>query len=140
MSRARAYRLIANELRQRVQSGTQAPGSRMPSLREIEGEFGVSHITARAAYQVLTGEGLVESRFGGGHYVRIHRPIIPHGIQRLAQDPRTAGLAIGTASPTPARNAPPSGNDGRQQTGSSPLSAVRVRNCDIFSSSQGLVR
>jgi GntR family transcriptional regulator len=99
VSRSRAYRLIANELRKRVQAGTYTPGSRMPSLREVEGEFGVSQITARSAYQVLIGEGLVEGRFGGGYYVRTYRPIIRHGIQRLAQDPRTAGLAIWDADP-----------------------------------------
>lgn len=99
MSRPRAYRLIANELRRRIEAGAYAPGSRMPSLREVQAEFDVSQITARTAYQVLIGDGLVEGRFGGGYYVRTYRPIIRHGIQRLAQDPRTAGLAIWDADP-----------------------------------------
>jgi GntR family transcriptional regulator len=99
VSRPRAYRLIANELRQRVLAGTSPPGSRMPSLREVQEEFGVSQAVARSAYQVLIGEGLVEGRFGGGYYVRTYRPIIRHGIQRLAQDPRTAGLSIWDTDP-----------------------------------------
>jgi GntR family transcriptional regulator len=71
----------------------------MPSLREVEQEFGVSRATSQAAYQVLIGEGLVEGRFGGGYYVRTYRPIIRHSIQRLTHDPPTAGLSIWEADP-----------------------------------------
>jgi GntR family transcriptional regulator len=99
VSRPPAYRLIAHELRRRVLTGVYAPGSRMPSLREVEAEFNVSQITARGAYQVLIAEGLVEGRFGAGYYVRSYRPIIRYGIQRLAPAPREAGLAIWDADP-----------------------------------------
>lgn len=94
-----AYQRIARELRERVLSGTYAAGAKMPSLRQVEEEFGVSRATSRAAYQVLIGEGLAEGRFGGGYYVRGYRPIIRHGIQRLAVQPRDAGLAIWDVDP-----------------------------------------
>ena len=99
MSQPAAYLRVASVLRERVLSGIYEPGSKLPSLREVEAEFDVSRATSRSAYQVLIGEGLVEGRFGGGYYVRTYRPIIRHGIQRLAQDPRTAGLSIWDADP-----------------------------------------
>jgi GntR family transcriptional regulator len=94
-----AYQRVARDLRERVLNGTYAPGSKMPSLREVETEFDVSRATSRAAYQVLIGEGLTEGRFGGGYYVRSYRPIIRHGIQRLAGTARAAGRAIWDADP-----------------------------------------
>lgn len=100
-----AYQRVADELRNRVLSGLYPSGSRMPSLREVDGEFGVSQATSRAAYQVLISEGLVEGRFGGGYYVRTYRPIIRHSIQRLAAPPRDAGNTIWDADPgTAGRN------------------------------------
>jgi GntR family transcriptional regulator len=94
-----AYQRIAHELRERVLRGTYPANSKMPSLREVEEEFDVSRATSRAAYQVLIGEGLAEGRFGGGYYVRGYRPIIRHGIQRLAIQPRDEGLAIWDVDP-----------------------------------------
>jgi GntR family transcriptional regulator len=93
------YQRVAHNLRERVLSGVYSPGARMPSLRQVEEEFGVSRATSRAAYQVLIGEGLVEGRFGGGYYVRSYQPIVRHGIQRLADGPRQEGRAIWEADP-----------------------------------------
>lgn len=99
MSELAAYQRVARDLRQRVVSAVYGKGAKMPSLREVEEEFGVSRATSRAAYQVLIGEGLVEGRFGGGYYVRSYRPIIRHSLQRLAEGPRDAGRAIWDADP-----------------------------------------
>jgi GntR family transcriptional regulator len=44
--------------------------SRLPSLKTITEEFGVSHITAEKAMQVLKDEGLVETVTGKGTYVK----------------------------------------------------------------------
>jgi GntR family transcriptional regulator len=94
-----AYQRVARELRERVFDGTYPPGTKMPSLRQVEAEFGISRFISRSAYQVLIGEGLVEGRFGGGYYVRSYRPIIRHGIQRLASTARAAGRSIWDADP-----------------------------------------
>ncbi|MGH3844796.1 MAG: GntR family transcriptional regulator [Pseudonocardiaceae bacterium] len=99
MSEPVAYQRVARDLRDRVLNGTYAPDAKMPSLREIEAEFDVSRATSRAAYQVLISEGIVEGRFGGGYYVRSYRPIIRHGIQRLAGQARAEGRAIWDADP-----------------------------------------
>jgi GntR family transcriptional regulator len=93
------YQRVADELRKRILGGIYAPGERMPSLRQTDDEFQVSRATSRAAYQVLIAEGLAEGRFGGGYYVRSYRPIIRHGVQRLAGQPRELGRAIWDVDP-----------------------------------------
>ncbi|MFF3671086.1 GntR family transcriptional regulator [Microtetraspora malaysiensis] len=63
------YRQIANALRARIASGEIPPGRRIPSLVELEDEFGVARDTLRKAVQVLKDEGLVETVTGMGIYV-----------------------------------------------------------------------
>jgi GntR family transcriptional regulator len=60
---------IANALRQRIKAGKIPPGRRIPSLVELEAEFGVARDTLRKAVQVLKDEGLVETVQGMGIYV-----------------------------------------------------------------------
>lgn len=52
-----------------LQTGTLEPGSRLPSARELVGEFHVDHRLILTAYRQLAGEGLVEIRERGGVYV-----------------------------------------------------------------------
>ena len=65
--------MVAETLRGRVlrglQAGTLEPGERLPSARELVGEFGVDHRLILAAYRELAKEGLVEIRERGGVYV-----------------------------------------------------------------------
>ncbi|MGR6922537.1 GntR family transcriptional regulator [[Actinomadura] parvosata] len=63
------YVQVANTLRQRIQSGEIPPGRRIPSLPELEAEFGVARDTLRKAVKVLKAEGLVETVTGMGVYV-----------------------------------------------------------------------
>ena len=46
------------------------PGDRLPSERELAGEFGVSRASIREAIKALTALGLLETRTGDGTYVR----------------------------------------------------------------------
>lgn len=63
------YRQVANAVRERILSGEIPPGRRIPSLVELEAEFGVARDTLRKAVQVLKDEGLVETVTGMGIYV-----------------------------------------------------------------------
>lgn len=83
-----AYQQIADELRRRVQSGTIAPGSKLPTEIELMNEFDVSRVVARLAVGVLRTEGLIYSRQGKGTFVREHRP-----VRRIAGDRYRADLA-----------------------------------------------
>jgi GntR family transcriptional regulator len=63
------YRQIADSLRSRIADGTIPVGRRIPSLVELEQEFGVARDTLRKAVQVLKDEGLVETVTGMGIFV-----------------------------------------------------------------------
>ncbi|MER7063909.1 GntR family transcriptional regulator [Streptomyces albidoflavus] len=63
------YRQVANALRARILAGEIPVGRRIPSLVELEGEFGLARDTLRKAVQVLKDEGLVETVSGMGIYV-----------------------------------------------------------------------
>jgi GntR family transcriptional regulator len=62
------YVQVAALLRARIESGELT--SRLPSLKTITQEYGVSHITAEKALQVLRDEGLVVTVIGRGSYVQ----------------------------------------------------------------------
>ena len=64
------YLRVAEDLRGRIASGELQPGTRLPSVAEISGQYGCSNSVASGAYRLLVDEGLVISRHGAGHYVR----------------------------------------------------------------------
>lgn len=61
------YRQVASLLRGRIQSAEII--ARLPSLKTIAQEYGVSHITAEKAVRLLRDEGLVIAVIGRGVYV-----------------------------------------------------------------------
>ncbi|MFJ9420652.1 GntR family transcriptional regulator [Streptomyces sp. NPDC101249] len=63
------YRQIADDLRRQIQDGTIPVGRRIPSMVEMEQEYGVARDTLRKATAVLKNEGLVETVNGMGIYV-----------------------------------------------------------------------
>ncbi|MCD9622960.1 FadR/GntR family transcriptional regulator [Rhabdothermincola salaria] len=68
--------IVADELRERILSGTVPDGGELPKLDQLIEEFGVSRATARQACQILETEGLIQVRRGnvGGSSVRVPRP------------------------------------------------------------------
>jgi GntR family transcriptional regulator len=63
------YRAIADDLRERVESGELAAGALLPSESELSGAYDVSRVTVRKALDILRDEGLVDSRQGFGWFV-----------------------------------------------------------------------
>jgi len=68
--RTKLHRYVANKLRQRLTSGQMAGGSKLPSLRIMADEFGVSTMTIRQAIRVLEKEGHLYRISEAGTYVR----------------------------------------------------------------------
>lgn len=62
--------VIARELETMIMDGVIAPGDRLPPERELAQEFSVSRPSLRQALQKLEAAGLVETRHGGGTFVR----------------------------------------------------------------------
>jgi GntR family transcriptional regulator len=56
-------------LRRRIRKGVYAPGSRMPTERELYEEFGVSRTTIRVATTSLISNGMIRRRQGDGTYI-----------------------------------------------------------------------
>jgi DNA-binding GntR family transcriptional regulator len=63
------YRVIADELRQEIESGELRPGSQLPTELALREEFNASRSTVRDAIKVLISLGLVVTRPGQGTFV-----------------------------------------------------------------------
>ncbi len=61
---------IVEQIKAHISQGQLRPGERVPSERELAAMLGVSRPSVREAIMVLEAMGLVESRQGGGTYVR----------------------------------------------------------------------
>ncbi len=59
---------IADDLRARIEGGEFAPGTKLPSIRELAAQYGVASMTAQGALQRLREERRVYAS-GRGHFV-----------------------------------------------------------------------
>ncbi|MDE0777790.1 MAG: aminotransferase class I/II-fold pyridoxal phosphate-dependent enzyme, partial [Nocardioides sp.] len=66
----RSPRGIAGAFSRAIRSGALAPGDRLPTVRDVAAELGVSPATVSAAWQALRRTGLVVSRGRAGTFVR----------------------------------------------------------------------
>lgn len=67
------YERIANDLREKIQTGALAPGERLPTEQALCTEYRVSLPVVRRALEVLAAEGRTSTRHGIGTYVRVPR-------------------------------------------------------------------
>jgi len=66
------YQELAERLSELIHRGTYAPGTRIPSVRQMSRQQNVSISTVLEAYSLLERQGLIESRPQSGYYVRAH--------------------------------------------------------------------
>ncbi|QQQ77163.1 PLP-dependent aminotransferase family protein [Saccharothrix sp. 6-C] len=59
-------RAVEAELRRAVRDGRLAPGTRLPSSRDLAAQLGVARGTVTSAYAQLVGEGYLTARHGSG--------------------------------------------------------------------------
>lgn len=67
--RGTLYVQVADVIRHRIRSGTWAPKQQIPTLKELEAEFGVARVTLRQALNLLESEGLIWRQRGRGTFV-----------------------------------------------------------------------
>ena len=67
------YAVLADLLADRIRQGLYSPGDRLPSVRVLSAEHGVSLSTVQQAYRQLEDEGLAVPRAKSGYYVRADR-------------------------------------------------------------------
>jgi GntR family transcriptional regulator len=63
------YRQIAEDLRQKIESGELGHGSQLPTEPELRDQYDASRNTVRDAVKWLITRGLVETRLGQGQFV-----------------------------------------------------------------------
>jgi DNA-binding transcriptional MocR family regulator len=83
------YRDLADELADLIARGTLRAGDRMPSLRRMCRERGMSPATAMRAYESLEARDLIEARPRSGYYVSARR-------RQPAAEPRRSRPASGS--------------------------------------------
>jgi DNA-binding transcriptional MocR family regulator len=82
------YVNLAELLGTRIEQGFYRPGDRLPSVRALSVEHGVSLSTVQQAYRVLEDNGLATPRPKSGYFVPMERelPALP-GMGKPAQRP-----------------------------------------------------
>lgn len=68
--RARIKQQVFEQLRDGIVRGSWPAGTRLPSENELVAKLGCSRISIREALHMLSSLGLVETRHGGGSFVR----------------------------------------------------------------------
>lgn len=64
---------VAAVIRERIEDGTYPPGTRVPSVLQLTGEFGIAGATAQKVHRALRGDGLIYTEPGLGSFVTKHR-------------------------------------------------------------------
>jgi GntR family transcriptional regulator len=63
------YQQVLDDIKAHINSGSYAPGQRIPSEAELSQMYSVSRVTVRRAIEELSGEGYLTKRQGKGTYV-----------------------------------------------------------------------
>jgi DNA-binding transcriptional MocR family regulator len=84
------YRQLAEQIREYIRSGALSPGTRLPTVRQIAAEHGITRLTVQTAFNELQALGLVESFVGRGSFVAEKPPVAltsPLKLREGAQPP-----------------------------------------------------
>jgi DNA-binding transcriptional MocR family regulator len=92
-SREPLYRQLAGSLLQRIRSGALPARTRLPTVRQLAQQLGVTRLTVHSAYAELQSGGWIEATVGRGTFVaaRIEQLITPPEAQ-LGREVSPAGL------------------------------------------------
>jgi GntR family transcriptional regulator len=96
-TRESKYVVIAADLAAKIRQGAYAPGSALPSQRDLAGEFGVTLATLRQALQVLEVDGLLSQQPGRGTFVAEPKAAYQlDSLLSLVDDLRAQGQSVST--------------------------------------------
>ncbi|MEW6349332.1 MAG: PLP-dependent aminotransferase family protein [Thermodesulfobacteriota bacterium] len=82
------YQEVASGVARLIDQGTYRRGERIPSVRALSRQMGVSLATVLAAYGLLEDQGLIEARPQSGYYV-LARSAVP-GVGSVSEPPSPA--------------------------------------------------
>lgn len=63
------YLQVVEQIQERIKSGALPVGTRLPPIRQLAGELGLTRLTVHNAYAELQADGWIESFVGRGSYV-----------------------------------------------------------------------
>ncbi len=99
----RGPRGIAGALARQINAGELAPGDRLPTVRDVAAELGVSPATVSEAWQALRRAGLIVSRGRAGSFVRkAPQPWLSPRVQGLVGYVEGMPLDLSRGTPDPA--------------------------------------
>lgn len=99
----RGPRGIAGAIARQIRQGELAPGDRLPTVRDVAAQLGVSPATVSEAWQALRRAGLVVSRGRAGSFVREDpRPWLSPRVQGLVGYVGGLPLDLSRGTPDPA--------------------------------------
>src|SRR5829696_1139865 len=81
------YLQIAGGIEQMIHGEILRIGDKLPSVRVLSEEYGISMGTAFQAYYHLEGKGLIEARPKSGYYVRFNNKRFPGMLRATRPDP-----------------------------------------------------
>lgn len=89
------YEQVAEKVSHLIHQGTLQTGDRVPSVRRLRADLGVSVSTVLEAYRLLESEGLIEARPQSGYYVRGQRQLPP---EPSISTPKPIATEVGVAA------------------------------------------
>ena len=109
-SREPLYRQLASHVQQRIRNGALPAGTRLPTVRQLAQQLGVTRLTVHSAYAELQSGGWIEATVGRGTFVaqrltdlvaplvdNLGREVTPGGmladLLRMTQIPGLSALA-----------------------------------------------
>ena len=99
----RSARGIAAGVGRLISSGQLAVGTRLPTVRELSKQLGVSPTTVSEAWQSLAAVGAIDARGRQGTFVRQPTgPATPRRYRRVTEGPGHFSLDLSTGTPDPA--------------------------------------
>jgi DNA-binding transcriptional MocR family regulator len=99
----RSPRGIASAVHRLIRAGTLESGDRLPTVRELAVDLGVSPATVSEAWQALGAVGAVRARGRAGTFVKeTLEPSLPSRYLGIGAAPGADGLDLSTGTPDPA--------------------------------------
>lgn len=94
MTEDHLYLQVADGIEKMIAEEILRIGDKLPSVRVLSEEYGISMGTAFQAYYHLEGKGLVESRPKSGYYVRFNHRRFPDLPKMIQPDPVTSDVSV----------------------------------------------
>ena len=89
-ARVPIYQQVAGQIKQMISAGSLPAGARLPTIRRLAEQLGVTRLTVQTAYAELQSGGWIEATIGRGTFVSAQAQAAPSFAAGIEQ--RLAGL------------------------------------------------